>query len=184
MKTVILSSGDELLLGQKVDTNSAWISDQLVACGNMPLYHKTVGDCSADIASAITEAAERAQLVVVTGGLGPTDDDLTRSALAAALGQPLVLDEGALKEIQEFFRKMGREMPVQNRAQAMHPAGTRMLPNPWGTAPGIEAECHSCKIFVFPGVPREMQGMCEKYLIPWLKLQSALHQLGQRLLQG
>lgn len=175
MKAVILSAGDELILGQTIDTNSAWISARLVDHGTIALYHKTVGDSSEAIRRAIVEASDEADLVVLTGGLGPTDDDLSRQALSSALGRSLVLHAPSLEAIQEFFRKLGRAMPEQNRIQAMHPEGTRILPNPWGTAPGIEAERKGCRIFLFPGVPREMQGMCEMYLHPWLTRQTGHH---------
>lgn len=175
MKAIVLSAGDELILGQTIDTNSAWISARLVEHGSVPLYHKTVGDSAEAIRRAIVEASDDADLVVLTGGLGPTDDDLSRQALSAALGKPLVLHEPSLAVIQEFFRKLGRSMPEQNRIQAMHPQGTRMLPNPWGTAPGIEAERKDCRIFLFPGVPREMRGMWEMHLLPWLSRQTGNH---------
>lgn len=175
MKAIILSAGDELILGQTVDTNSAWLSAELVLHGSLPLYHKTVGDALHDISECILKAADAADLVVVTGGLGPTEDDVTRQALALAVGRPLVEDAGCLESIRTFFRTLGREMPGMNRVQALHPDGTRMLPNAWGTAPGIEARLGRARIYLLPGVPREMKAMFTQYVIPWLDASTGRH---------
>ncbi len=169
MNAVILSVGDELILGQTVDTNSAWLSAQLILRGCMPSYHKTVGDDADGIASALREAAGVATLVIVTGGLGPTEDDMTRHALAKTLMKPLILDAASLVEIEGFFRSIGRPMPAANRVQAMHPEGTKVLPNEWGTAPGIHARIGNAHVFAFPGVPSEMQAMYARYIVPHLE---------------
>lgn len=168
MKAAIISIGDELILGQTMDSNSAWLSAELVHRGCLPVYHKTVGDDLDAVAGAIREASTVADLVIASGGLGPTDDDVTREALSVALASPLVLDNDSLGVIQEFFHRIGREMPCRNRIQAMHPVGTRMLPNPWGTAPGIQAALGKARIYVFPGVPREMKSMFARYVVEWL----------------
>ncbi|MEX2217195.1 MAG: competence/damage-inducible protein A, partial [Phycisphaerales bacterium] len=133
----ILSVGDELVLGQGLDTNSAWLSEQLAAAGIMPVGHATVPDDRDAIAAALTRLAAAADLVLVTGGLGPTEDDLTRSALAEALGEPLVTDEEALAQIRAWFAGRARPMPEINAVQALRPASARCLPNARGTAPGL-----------------------------------------------
>ncbi len=168
MNVVILSVGDELIVGQTVDTNSAWLSTRLISHGCLPLYHKTTGDDLNAIVDALHEASGKADLIVVTGGLGPTEDDLTRQALAKALNQPLVLDELSLRTIEGYFRSIGRDMPIANRIQAMYPQGGKVLPNPWGTAPGIHAQLAGASVYAFPGVPREMHNMFEKYISPGL----------------
>jgi len=139
MTAIILSIGDELVLGQTVDTNSPWLSQQLAAVGCRVLAHLTVGDDQQAIEEAIRESARRCDLLLVTGGLGPTADDLTRQALAAVMDAPLELDPTWLAELEDFFRKRGRSMPLMNRIQAMIPRGATMIFNPAGTAAGIRA---------------------------------------------
>lgn len=168
MHAVILSIGDELVLGQTVDTNSAWLSARLAEEGIAVRYHHTIADDRPAVADAIALAAERAPLVLITGGLGPTDDDLTRHALADALGRPLEFDAPALAHIERFFQRTGREMPERNRIQAMRPQGTRMIENLDGTAPGIRAQLGGATLFVLPGVPREMTAMYERAVAPEL----------------
>lgn len=166
MKAVILSIGDELIMGQIVDTNSAWISARLADLGMMTRYHKTVPDDTADVILALKEACGCAELVIVTGGLGPTDDDLTRHALAELLNRPLDLHPPSLERMRAFFKSLGREMPALNRVQAMIPRGVGVLPNDWGTAPGMKARIGNAQVFFFPGVPREMKGMLERDVLP------------------
>ena len=168
MNAVILGVGDELVLGQTVDTNSAWLSAQLVARGVMTLYHKTVADDQAAIVAAVREAVAVVPLVIVTGGLGPTPDDLTRQAMADMISKPLDLHPPSLKRIGAFFKALGREMPVANRIQAMVPRGSEMLDNDWGTAPGLKVRTGRATVFVFPGVPHEMAPMFERYVVPTL----------------
>ncbi len=173
MQAVILSIGDELVLGQTVDTNSAYLSEQLVRRGIGALYHQTVADDLPAIKWAIEEAARRAQLVIITGGLGPTEDDLTRQALAAALGVGLVENPQSMQQITEWFARRGRPMNERNRIQALQPVGTRMLPNTRGTAPGIAARLGDARIYVMPGVPSEMKGMFEQSIVPELEASMA-----------
>ncbi len=172
MNAVILSVGDELILGQTVDTNSAWLSAQLVLQGVMVAYHKTVADDQAVIAAAIREAAAAVPLVIVTGGLGPTADDLTRQALADVVGKPLDLHPPSLERIRAFFKSLGREMPATNRIQAMVPRGCEMLENDWGTAPGLKVRTGRATVFAFPGVPREMEPMYGRHVLPTLARKS------------
>ena len=166
MKAVILSIGDELIMGQTVDTNSAWLSARLADLGVMTRYHKTVADDTADVILALKEACGCAELVIVTGGLGPTEDDLTRHALADLLNRPLDLHPPSLDRIRLFFKSLGREMPAMNRIQAMIPRGVEVLPNDWGTAPGMKVKFGKTLLFFFPGVPREMVKMVERDVLP------------------
>lgn len=168
MQAVILSIGDELALGQNVDTNSAWLSERLTRRGITVRAHATIADVQPDIAAAFDQAAQRADLVIATGGLGPTDDDLTRQALGDALGATLAIDAPSLATLEAFFDERGRPMPEKNRVQAMCPAGATMLANDNGTAPGLHATLHGAAVFVFPGVPSEMEPMHDAYVEPWL----------------
>jgi nicotinamide-nucleotide amidase len=140
MKAIILSIGDELVLGQTVDTNSAWLSQQLAAIGVSVLSHTTVADDQAAIERAIRAAAPQCDVLIISGGIGPTPDDLTRQALAGVLGQPLELNEHWLHFLQDFFKKRNREMPEMNKIQAMIPRGAKIILNSCGTAAGIQAE--------------------------------------------
>jgi nicotinamide-nucleotide amidase len=168
MKAAILSVGDELVLGQTVDSNSAWLSAKLAACGIMTVHHKTVADDLAAITRAIREAVKAAPLVILTGGLGPTEDDLTRQALARAMRRPLVLHPASLVKIRRFFQTLGREMSPSNRIQALYPRGAVMLRNDWGTAPGLKAGFGRSTFYAFPGVPREMMNMFTHHVEPSL----------------
>ena len=159
MNATILAVGDELISGQTVDTNSAYLASRLEERGIVAVAHWTIGDDQARIAAAIIRSAETTGLVLVTGGLGPTADDLTRGALADAMGCELVLHEACLAEIESFFRRRGRTMVPINRVQAMIPAGAEPLANPIGTAAGIAATVGKARVFVMPGVPAEMRRM-------------------------
>jgi len=169
MKAVILSVGDEVLCGEVVDTNAAWLAERLTEMGIEVVRHGTVGDVEEEIEEAVRDAARRTHLVVVSGGLGPTEDDLTRHALAKAAGAPLELHEGSLVQIEERFRRHGRRMSARNRIQAMIPAGATVLPNSEGTAPGFIVRCGETHVAVLPGVPREMKAMFENHLAPFIQ---------------
>lgn len=166
MNAIILAIGDELVLGQTTDTNSAWLSAQLARRGITTKYHQTVADDRAAIADMITHACQADDYVLITGGLGPTDDDLSRQGLADAMGADLVMDEQSLKAIGAFFSSRGRPMAESNMIQAMHPAGSTMIPNSCGTAPGIEAKVNNATVFVMPGVPSEMREMFAQSILP------------------
>lgn len=168
VKAVILSVGDELVMGQTVDSNSAWLSARLAENGVMTLFHKTVADDQAATTKAMKEALEAAQLVIVTGGLGPTPDDLTRQAIADLLNQPLEVHQPSLEKIRGFFRSLGREMPAVNGIQAMCPRGAEMLDNECGTASGLRLLLGGSVLYAFPGVPREMKEMYARYVAPGL----------------
>ncbi len=169
---VIISCGTELTTGQCVDTNSAWLSAQLTPVGVHVVEHVTVGDEVAPLVSAIRRAFDAANLVIITGGLGPTLDDITREAIAAALRVPLVENEEALTQIRAFFDRWKRSMPESNRRQAMIPRGCEMIPNPRGTAPGIRYVNDDRRLYAFPGIPAEMQAMFNAEVLPQLNAAS------------
>lgn len=162
----LLSCGDELLFGHTVDTNAAWLADQCTLLGWRVVGHRTVGDVTQDIIGAFLEASAKADVIIHTGGLGPTQDDRTRSALAHAMGVELYLDPDALKEIEAVFRRYNRPMSEANHIQAMLPVGTARIVNPGGTAPGIQGRLGNAKVYCLPGVPREMRDMFEATIRP------------------
>ncbi len=174
---VIISIGDELVLGQSTDTNSAWLSEHLLSRGVRPVRHVTVDDEAGAIASEIKRGAADATLVIVTGGLGPTADDLTRAAMARAMGAELVEDAGALAVLKSLFSTRGIEMAAQNRVQALRPKGAVCLDNPNGTAPGLHGVVGAGRgggaggadVFCLPGPPREMQPMFGRFVEPMLR---------------
>jgi nicotinamide-nucleotide amidase len=164
MNAEIIAIGDEITSGQSLDTNSQWLSQRLEELGVRVLYHTTVGDELTPGIEVFRQAIARADVVVATGGLGPTADDLTREALAEATGRPLQLDAGALDHIRRLFASRNRPMPASNELQAMFPAGSHVVRNPHGTAPGIDLEIaregrSPCRIICLPGVPAEMVEM-------------------------
>lgn len=169
MQAIILASGDELALGQNVDTNSAWLSARLAEFGILTRRHVTVGDELGDLVAVLREACAAAELVILTGGMGPTADDLTREALARVLDAPLEEHAPSLARIQDYFIRMGRPMPAANRVQALCPRGAVMLDNDWGTAPGLRARVGRAEFFAFAGVPREMRGLFEHYVAPFVR---------------
>ena len=162
----IVSQGEELLSGQAVDTNAAWIAAELQGVGLRPGRVSVVGDDLNAIADVIAESAARSQMVVCTGGLGPTSDDLTRQAVALAFGAPLVESALALSQIHERYRSRNREMPPINRVQALLPEGAEVLENLLGTAPGFACERAGSLLFFLPGVPFEMKPMVERFVLP------------------
>jgi len=165
----IISVGTEHLLGQITDTNAVWLCTVLAGAGIAVYYRSTVGDNVARVQEVFREALRRVDLVIATGGLGPTDDDLTVAAVAEALGLPMERNEEAWAHVQEFFRRRNRPLTTQQQKQAMMPLGARMIPNTRGSAPGVIVE-HEGKTLVFtPGVPREMKGMIEDHVVPYLR---------------
>ena len=165
----LLSCGDELLFGHTVDTNSAWLAEQGSLLGWRIVGHRTVGDVTPDIIAAFLDAAGKADFVILTGGLGPTQDDRTRQALAHAMGVGLCEDPDALREIQEMFKRFNRPMADANRVQALIPEGAERIVNPNGTAPGIQATLYGARVFCMPGVPREMREMFKQTIRPLME---------------
>ena len=170
MKAEIISIGSELTSGQNLDTNSQWLSQRLAEMGIPVGWHTTVADDLEANVEAFRIAAQRARLVVATGGLGPTLDDLTREALARAAGVALVLHEESLEQVRHMFARRNRTMPERNRVQALFPAGAEPIPNANGTAPGIWMRLGECLVVAMPGVPSEMYAMFVEQVSPRLHL--------------
>jgi nicotinamide-nucleotide amidase len=168
MKAEIISIGSELTSGQNLDTNCQWLSRRLAEIGIAVRWHTTLADDLEENVQAFQVARGRAQLVLITGGLGPTQDDLTREALARLAGVELVLHEPSLTHIQELFARRGRTMPERNRVQAMCPACGEPIANAMGTAPGIWMQVAETLFVAMPGVPSEMFGMFESAVKPRL----------------
>ena len=162
----VLSTGDELLTGQIVDTNSAWLMDRLWDLGVMVRRKTLVGDDRHDLAAALAETTSRAEVVVMSGGLGPTEDDLTAECVAAAMGVPLEVDEVSLAAIRARFDKLGRTMTPNNVKQARFPRGATILPNRFGTAPGFMVRLDRAELTCLPGVPVEYRGLCDEVVLP------------------
>ncbi|HLO26835.1 MAG TPA: competence/damage-inducible protein A [Geobacteraceae bacterium] len=166
MKVATLSIGDELLLGEIVDTNAAHIAARLSMRGIRVRRHLTVGDREPDIGEALLSLAGTSETVIVTGGLGPTLDDLTARAAAKALGRPLVLNEEALAHVRKVGGKLGRGVHPLNEKQALFPANSFLIPNPEGTACGFRLVHNGCTLYFMPGVPAEMALMLDETVIP------------------
>ena len=170
LRCEILSTGDEVLTGMIADTNAAFLADQMGSLGFEVLRHTTVGDDRSMLEKAFRELGEIADVVLCTGGLGPTVDDLTTEVAAAVLGAELVLDEAALAQMEGFWSARGRVMPENNRRQALLPKPAEVLKNPIGTAPGFTVRIGRAQFFFMPGVPREMKKMFAEQVIPRLDL--------------
>ncbi|HEX2211305.1 MAG TPA: competence/damage-inducible protein A [Longimicrobium sp.] len=182
MKAAFLAIGDEIVGGLTTDTNSGFIAGELRAVGVEPIAGFSVRDEEDEIIRAFRQALAEAELVVSTGGLGPTADDLTTACVAKLAGRALVLHEPSLAWIEERFRIRGMEMPPNNRKQALFPDGAEIIPNPNGTAPGficpVQVDGQTRHLACFPGVPRETRHMVTTTLVPWV----AARQTGRRFL--
>ncbi|MBI1189501.1 MAG: competence/damage-inducible protein A [Tepidisphaera sp.] len=172
-RAAILSVGDELTLGQTLDTNSKWFSEQLRDMGIMPIEHVTVPDDVAAQTAAFARLASIADLIICSGGLGPTLDDLTRQALAAAAHDTLIEDPEALEQVRAWFAGRKYPMPEMNRVQALRPTRGRCIPNAAGTAPGLYIQLNTatkpCDVFCLPGPPSELRPMFEAHVRPHLR---------------
>ncbi len=168
MKVEIVSIGSELTSGQNLDTNAQWLSRRLAEVGVPVAFHTTIADDIADNVACFALATQRADLVISTGGLGPTQDDLTREVIAAVSGVKLTEDAVSLAHIQELFAKRGRVMPDRNRVQALVPNGAEAIFNVCGTAPGVWARVNRATIIAMPGVPSEMYRMFAEQVLPRL----------------
>lgn len=169
MQAEIVTIGTELLLGKIVDTNAAYIAQQLATIGLDLYYETTVGDNEERITSVLQQALARSDVVITSGGLGPTVDDVTRQAVAKAAGRELVLDEKLLAQIEARFARHGFTMSDNNRRQAYIPQGARPIENPVGTAPAFIVETEQGLIISLPGVPRELKHLMETRVIPFLR---------------
>lgn len=172
-RAAILSTGDELTTGRTVDTNSNFIADKLTGAGIEVAAVMTVGDFPDRITWAWREGMRLAEVVISTGGLGPTADDLTTETVGALTGRELILDEAVAERIRQMFEAMGRVMPENNLRQARFPRGAEVIANPLGTAPGfrlsLDTELGERHLIVMPGVPREMKPMMEDHVLPWIQ---------------
>ena len=175
VRAAVLSIGDELVLGTALDTNSRAVSEALRGCGLDVVEHRTVADDRDAIVDAVRSLSARAGVLVCTGGLGPTDDDLTRDALNDLVdpGAPLVEDPAARADVEAWFLGRGRAMPAINLRQALRPRSARILRNPGGTAPGLAAMVGTCRAFFLPGPPREMLPILESDVLTALRTADA-----------
>lgn len=169
MRAELISVGTELLLGQITDTNATYLARLLASHGVDVLHKQTVGDNLERVRAAVDLALTRSELVVMTGGLGPTEDDLTAEAVALAAGLPLVFDQTVADSIAGFFTHRRRPAPESVFRQARIPSGAQVIPNRRGTAPGLIVPAMGRTIFLFPGVPHEMEGLVAEGLVPWLQ---------------
>jgi nicotinamide-nucleotide amidase len=183
MKACILAIGSEMLTPFRVDTNSLFITDRLNAIGCDVRLKAVVADDVTELARVIESALEWADLIVITGGLGPTEDDLTRDAVARVLGIPIEVDEAIVERIRERFARRSMTMPEINRRQAMVPRGADVLPNPNGTAPGLWLEKGRTALVLLPGPPREMKPMLEAVIAERLAPKSKGRGLFRRVLK-
>ena len=172
MRIEIICTGDEVLTGKIVNTNFSYMSQKLEDVGLAVQWETTVGDNRAELLRAFQLAGQRADAVIVNGGLGPTVDDLSQEIAAQAAGVELVLHEGWLARMEEMFRLRSRVMPPNNRKQAMLPATAEMIDNPVGTACGFALDIGKARFFFTPGVPRELRRMLEEQIIPRLLARS------------
>ncbi len=169
VRAEVIASGDELLHGGALDTNSRWIAAQLEAMGAQVRRFTVVGDDPDGLRLALLEASGRAEVVVLTGGLGPTLDDRTREVAAELAQVPLRFHEDSWRHIQDWLQRRRRPVPDSNRRQAMVPATAQVLANPVGTAPGFRLPLGKAQVFALPGVPREMQAMLVDHVLPFVR---------------
>ena len=179
----IIAIGSELLAPDRTDTNSLWLTEQLNRLGIEVKLKTIVGDDDARLEEAIKDATRRSKVVITTGGLGPTEDDITRKITARALGRRLLLDENVLAEIKQRFQSFGVTMPERNSRQAMVIEDAEVLPNPNGTAPGMFLEHNGTAIVLLPGPPREMQPMFSNHVVSKLEQRSGTVRVVRRMLR-
>lgn len=177
MNAEIIAVGSELLLGQIANTNGQFLSQELAQIGVNVYYHTVVGDNSKRLKHTIDVAKSRSNLIIFTGGLGPTKDDLTKETIASEIGKSLVYDEEAMRQIQDFFVKVKREMSPNNRKQALVIEGSQVLPNDNGMAPGMALHHDGIHYMLLPGPPKELKPMFKNYGRQYLVSQSGDHDL-------
>src|SRR5580704_15583143 len=169
MTCAVLSIGTELTRGELVNSNAAWLAAELTSVGFEVVEHTVVDDDVERILEALRRLSTRVRVVVSTGGLGPTSDDVTTKAIATTLGVGLMRDNASLEAIRRRFEKAGRTMSPSNEKQADFPEGAEVLPNTAGTAPGFGVRLGDCALFFLPGVPREMEIMFEEQVAPRIR---------------
>lgn len=166
----LVSTGSELLLGDTVNTNVSWLAQELNKLGYTIAYQSTIGDNRGRMAEIFRRAAERADIVISTGGLGPTQGDITREVLASAMGREVEFNSLAMTEVQKFFKRVNREVPTAaSRREAILPVGAGVLRNPVGVAPGVTLEGEDTTFILLPGPPGEMKGMFTDSVVPYLQ---------------
>src|SRR5690554_4236846 len=168
MKAEIIATGTEILLGQTLNTSAHYITGKLSELGIEVDYHTTVGDNKERLRYIIRQGLERSDLLVITGGTGPTRDDLSKNLVAEILGLEMVLDQNSLARIEEFFNQRGSKVPEWEKKQAYFPQGAQILPNPNGTAPGAILEKEEKYIILLPGPPSEMEPIFQEHVYPFL----------------
>lgn len=171
MKAEIIAVGNEVVMGHTINTNAGYIARQLQTIGIMPKYHTAVCDEPETIKSAIEIALKRAELIILTGGLGPTKDDLTKEVVCEHLGRPLEMQQEALREIEAYFKSTKRTMSENNKKQALFPKDAYILANHHGTAPGCILKHDGAHIVLLPGPPKEMQPMFNESVMPYFEKQ-------------
>ncbi|TKT88727.1 competence/damage-inducible protein A [Dyadobacter frigoris] len=169
IRAEIITIGDEILFGQITDTNTQWIGAELTGIGIRPVRKTSVGDLQQDIIAALSEASQRVDVIIVTGGLGPTKDDITKHTFCKYFNTELKINEDALALVTDFFAKRGREMTELNKQQAALPENCTYIPNLWGTAPGMWFEKDDVIYVSLPGVPYEMKSLMTHAILPKLK---------------
>jgi nicotinamide-nucleotide amidase len=179
----IIAIGSELLTPDRADTNSLWLTEKLNSIGIEVRQKTIVGDDDARLEEAIKDAVRRSSIIIMTGGLGPTEDDITRKVAARALGKRLVLDERVLEGLREKFKVLGRNMPEINSRQAMIIERAELLENPRGTAPGMYLDYEGKPIAIMPGPPREMKPMFEQLVLPRLEKKAGDVRVARRVLR-
>jgi len=181
----IITIGSELLLGQIMDTNTTYLAQELGRTGIKIRFRTAVGDPIEEIKEVIRNAVERCDMVLVTGGLGPTLDDLTRDAVAQVAGVDLEFRQDLMNRIEQAFRRSGYNMPENNRRQAFVPEGSHAIPNPVGTAPGFIKDIDGKPVMCLPGVPRELKYLLSREALPWLRNRFKLidHQITYKVLK-
>ena len=176
MNCEIVTIGSELLHGKIIDTNASYIARTLNSIGLNIAFHTTVGDVYTQIKDILLQTWKRNGLIITTGGIGPTEDDLTREVIADLVGAPLIFKKELMDQIESFFKRVGYSMPENNRKQAFIPDGATPITNEMGTAPGFIIEKESKVIIALPGVPKELQYLLNKKVVPYLKKRFHLDQ--------
>lgn len=169
MKAEIIAVGNEVVTGHTINTNAGYIAKELQTIGIMPKYHTAVWDEVEDVKEALGNALKRADVIILTGGLGPTKDDLTKETVCEYLGQRLVMQQEALETIEAYFKSIKRQMSENNKKQALFPEEAYVLPNHHGTAPGCILKHETSYVVLLPGPPKEMQPMFKDYVMPYFK---------------
>ncbi len=183
LKAEIIAIGSELLTPHRTDTNSLWLTERLNSVGISVLQKTIVGDEESRLEEAVRDALRRSDVIISTGGLGPTEDDITRKVFARVSGRQLMLDYEVLDQIRERFSSRGHQMTPNNERQALIPRGALVLPNPNGTAPGVRMDQDGKLVVLLPGPPRENQPMFNDYVMPELEKMSRGTRISKRLLK-